>query len=460
MPPGQYRTCLAILLASAAAVGLFRLGAPGLWLDEAVSWFGSGGPWQRLVERALAGDDTGGILYSILLKPWMALAGDSEFALRLPSVCAMVALVAVMAQVGRLLWGERAALAVGALTLIHPSVLPSGRQARGYILILLFTALCLLGLAWQWLNRQRPSRLLLGIASLAVTAVHVFGVAVVAGTAVASALLDWRHLAGRQWHSRVARAARACIPFLPALLLAACWQVLINPVVHGRLAAFWVPGTVAHNNVLVFVLMLLPALAGGLVIFLGDRTARGRLAATGVLIVAAPVFCAPSLASMLVLGGHNFVAVRYAFALVPLGTLACGYAISRIPWRLAVAVLTVAGVVSLSYSASKNVYSSALRGGQEIKAATTFLKAEVHPGDRVIAVPPWAWFSLAYYGIRTTTTPPAAVDGLSMTTAVPRESGVTWTVVFNPEDRTSARAARATTRRFGTLEVARTATDR
>jgi hypothetical protein len=84
-----------------------------------VSWFNSFGTWQRVFERAVAGDDTGGILYAVLLKAWMAGAGDSELALRLPSVCAMVALVGVLYAVALLLWNRRTALAVGRRTPEH-----------------------------------------------------------------------------------------------------------------------------------------------------------------------------------------------------------------------------------------------------------------------------------------------------------------------------------------------------
>src|SRR3954469_10079045 len=78
---------------------LYRLDAQSLWLDE-------GGTWSEVTGRtgkgwlALLGElwskDAGYPLYHILLKIWVAVAGDSEWALRFPSALAGAATVAVM----------------------------------------------------------------------------------------------------------------------------------------------------------------------------------------------------------------------------------------------------------------------------------------------------------------------------------------------------------------------------
>src|SRR5215213_11727258 len=78
---------------------LYRLGAQSLWLDE-------GGTWSEVTGRtgkgwlALFGElwskDAAYPLYHILLKIWVTVAGDSEWALRFPSALAGAAAVAVM----------------------------------------------------------------------------------------------------------------------------------------------------------------------------------------------------------------------------------------------------------------------------------------------------------------------------------------------------------------------------
>src|SRR3954471_17834477 len=78
---------------------LYRLGAQSLWLDE-------GGTWSEVTGRtgkgwlALLGElwskDAAYPLYHILVKAWVTLVGDSEWALRFPSALAGAATVAVL----------------------------------------------------------------------------------------------------------------------------------------------------------------------------------------------------------------------------------------------------------------------------------------------------------------------------------------------------------------------------
>jgi hypothetical protein len=443
---------LTAVLAAAAGLGSLRLGTPPLSLDEAVSWFNSSGTWARLYAQAVGGHDLGGILHSAALKLAMKVTGDSEVALRLLSVAAMVGLVAAMAATARALWDERAAIGVAVVTLIHPSVLASGRQARGYVLVLLFTGLCLLGLAWQWRGMRRASRVVLACASLAVASTHVLGAAVVAGVAAASAAFEWsRHsVAG----GRVAQAARSLVPFVPALVFVAAWQAVIRSTVDRRLTAFWIQGSWLENYGVVALLLIVPLAAGAAIVARGDRSRRGRFVVAGLAVVAAPVVCVPGMLSVLARGGHNFVTVRYFYALIPLGTLACGYAISRLTPRTCAWLLLVAGAVSVSYAASKHLYSPIPRGGQDVRAAAAFLRQAAPPAERVVVVPEWEWCTLAYYGVGTVATPPDAVRRVSW--LLPTADAQSWTVMFEPHDAGDALASPSARRwNFGTLQIVR-----
>jgi uncharacterized membrane protein len=75
----------------AAVLRLFRLGSQSLWVDEVFSWMSAdiGKPWSlaHLLENVH------GPAYSLLLHVWGGIAGDSEWALRLPSAILGVALV-------------------------------------------------------------------------------------------------------------------------------------------------------------------------------------------------------------------------------------------------------------------------------------------------------------------------------------------------------------------------------
>src|SRR5258706_10207541 len=78
----------ALLFILALALRLYRLDAQSLWLDEGGTWAEvTGKGWLALLaelwSRAAAYP-----LYHVLLKAWVGVAGDSEWALRFPSALA------------------------------------------------------------------------------------------------------------------------------------------------------------------------------------------------------------------------------------------------------------------------------------------------------------------------------------------------------------------------------------
>ncbi|GAB4191126.1 MAG: glycosyltransferase family 39 protein [Roseiflexaceae bacterium] len=97
-------TCLAGF-ALALVLRLYRLDAQSLWLDEGGTWAEvTGRGWGALLAD-LINPDAAYPLYHLLLKGWIALAGDSVWALRFPSALAgalaVVALVLAADEVGR-----------------------------------------------------------------------------------------------------------------------------------------------------------------------------------------------------------------------------------------------------------------------------------------------------------------------------------------------------------------------
>lgn len=85
----------------ALALRLYRLGAQSLWLDEGATWAEvTRQSWGRLLADLLS-PDAAYPLYHLLLKAWIAAAGDSEWALRFPSALAgAAAVVALMLAAG------------------------------------------------------------------------------------------------------------------------------------------------------------------------------------------------------------------------------------------------------------------------------------------------------------------------------------------------------------------------
>jgi len=161
------------ILLLAASVRLWNLGGQSLWMDEAFSCLLATLPlptaWQATITDAVHPP-----LYYLLLRPWLALAGHSEFALRLPSALAGVLTVALLLRAGRAWLGSAAARWAALLLALNPFHVWYSQEARMYTLLGLL-ALATLMAFWQALHSRhlRAWAILAGFSALAY-AVHYF----------------------------------------------------------------------------------------------------------------------------------------------------------------------------------------------------------------------------------------------------------------------------------------------
>ena len=111
--------------------------------DESATWDASRRPIEELF--ALAGNIDGVLLpYYAFMHYWVAVFGDSEFALRAPSMLAMIATVGVTTLLARWLFSARVALVAGLLLAVIPAVTRYGQEARPYGIALLLSAVATL----------------------------------------------------------------------------------------------------------------------------------------------------------------------------------------------------------------------------------------------------------------------------------------------------------------------------
>ncbi len=89
-------------------------------------------------------DDVHGPLYTFVLYLWTAVAGDSEWALRLPSAVFGVALVAVVARLAARWLGEETAVPAAWLAAGSPFLVWYAQEARNYTQLMLCAALATL----------------------------------------------------------------------------------------------------------------------------------------------------------------------------------------------------------------------------------------------------------------------------------------------------------------------------
>lgn len=139
---------LSSLMLLALVIGVKGIGATNLWLDEANSWRVATLPWSGMLDNLRASPL--GPFYFALLKLWVGVFGDSEAALRMPSLLAGVLLVPATYAIGERALSRRAALLGAALVALSPLHLYFSREARMYMPLALLAALCMLAyLRWR-----------------------------------------------------------------------------------------------------------------------------------------------------------------------------------------------------------------------------------------------------------------------------------------------------------------------
>ena len=175
----------------------------GLWYDELYSAEVAPLPVRDLVRAVVRGEGTIPYLrdappsynapYYLVAHLWLAVTGlvPDEVGLRLLSLLAACAgVAAATAGVGRLA-GSRVALVFGLVVAANPLVVEYATEAQGYGLVLLGSGLLLLAFA-RWVDRRPAAALLVGLAAAGTGLAHWFGLLLLAGVAVAAAVLRRR----------------------------------------------------------------------------------------------------------------------------------------------------------------------------------------------------------------------------------------------------------------------------
>ncbi len=120
----------------ALTLGLIRLGAQPLWYDELFTRDTAAGSWGDIWGAARE-TEAPHLVYYGLLKPWLAVAGTSEWELRLPSVLFGALAAGATAVLGRRLFGRLAGLVAGLALAASSFFVSWSQQARGYTLAVL-----------------------------------------------------------------------------------------------------------------------------------------------------------------------------------------------------------------------------------------------------------------------------------------------------------------------------------
>lgn len=378
----------------ALVLGLIRLGAPSLWIDEAITARGVRDlPVVDIVDRQYH------TLHYLVLKPWVALAGTSEVALRVPSVLGTVLSCALVVVLGRKLFDRRVALVAGVLLAVSPFVVKWSQQARGYTLGLAVALAATLLLLRALERGSRASWAIYGLSFSALVVWHpVVGVLLAPAHVVLVA----------QRRERV--MPHGLLAGVIVLVLAVPWAAIVAMRSTGEgVAMNWLTFPNAETGVRALLdvsgaagVGLALAIVGVGVLRRTDRSSLGFWLGTWAL--------APFVVSLLVSVVRPIYLDRYLMVASPAFALLGAVALTELPRRLrvvgatAVAVATGIGLV-LWYA---SVADDGNWRGENWRAAVAAVLARQDEADAIV-VAPWSSAPAAvYYGAEPADTSTAA----------------------------------------------------
>ncbi len=210
---GVWRWMPAGVFAVALALGLIRLGAQPLSFDEEFTRDTATRSWSGIWDAA-RDTEAPHLVYYALMKPWLAVFGESEWALRLPSVLFGALAAGATATLGRRLFGELAGLVAGLALATSSYFVYWSQAARGYTLAVLLATVATYAFV-RACEQRSTAWWAIWAASLAAAGwVNVFAFSVVAAHVAAFLLFSPRP----PLRAPVIAACAALAAFLPQLV--------------------------------------------------------------------------------------------------------------------------------------------------------------------------------------------------------------------------------------------------
>jgi mannosyltransferase len=368
--------------AVALVLGLIRLGAPSFWVDEAFTW--------AEMKYSLADklDVQYHFLHLVLMEPWAAIFGDSEFALRLPSVLGAMFAAGLLVVLANRLFERRVALIAGLLLAASPFIVKWSQQARAYSL---FVALCLAAMLFLLRAFERETRGAWAASGVALSAVIVWQPAAAVLMLPAFAVLLVQHRERVLPHGLLAGVVVA--------VLAVPWAAVTAMRSTGEGASInWIefPTAELAGRALLDVsgaagLGLLLAAVGLWVLTRSGRAAHAVWLGTWAL---GPFALALLISTLKPIYLDRFlIGAAPAFAL--LAALALTGVRPMLRWVGAGAVVAATAVGLAQWYAPKD---GGNWRGEDWRAATQTVLALQKPGDDIVVVPWWARRGAEYYG--------------------------------------------------------------
>lgn len=380
-------------------LALAFLAQQSMWIDEWFTQARATDNWEVLIANVIASERRPPLHY-VLVKLWIQLAGETEYAMRLLSIAAVLVSGALLYALGRRLLGKTAATWALWLVALSPFWLLYGRMIRAYSLTMAL-ALLLTWLLLQVLRRGGLWWLGYVAAGIALLYTDYSGLAVVAAHGL-YVLVTTRSLRRGQvvgWFAAAAAVGLAFVPWLTVMAAQAARDVRVTDLAGGpvgfvlKLATpFFVWG--AGESIYPWhPLGLLGAVAAGLLWLWGLVAAfRSRRDCFWLLLwsFAMPLLFTATLLTLIATDITFLNAAARSPAAAPFFYLAAANGIAAVRWRWlrwAAAALVFAGFLA----ATVNYF----RGEQLLnpiyvvpaRAAAAELAQSAGPNDLILAEP-------------------------------------------------------------------------
>jgi len=452
VPP---RIAVPALMALHALLAGFGLGRESLWLDEVMSVEMATGSWEVLRGWFIMLPEQHP-LYYMVLRPWLALFGTSDLALRSLSLLFGVASVGGIYLLGRRVFDDAVGVVSSALLAVSPFWIYYSQEGRMYtLLVLLAIAASLLWLDYQEKLRRGDHASLLAYWVVGILGMytHIFFAFVVMGHALASALRD------DAWRKNGAEGLKLGLPVLVGYLP---WLILVlthMPEGQGwkdiRHVIFGIPYTLVRfavgygellanyrwqERIVELLQANAPVLAlavatHGLLFLLGAaqaarlRRTRKAFVASGLLL---PLFLPLAISPVVLLSGERYFMVVLPIYLLILasGLMVAVRSLERPGVRRVAAGGLVLGFAVLS---ARTVYAHHFEPdfGKEQWEEVVQAMADSPPGTPVVVTPTQSINTLRYHVSEGTVLDPRAWDGQELD---PSPTGEMWLVVARLED--------------------------
>jgi mannosyltransferase len=363
-------------------LGTIRLSSPSLWVDEAFT--------ARAVHLSLADLMTGQLhwLYYSIERPWTAVFGTSEIALRFPSVLGAAVASGLLVVVGRKLFDRRVAVVSGALLAVNPFVVKWSQQARGYTLLLGLSLVALILLLRALERSSRRAWVEYGVVFAAVFVWHpVSGLVLVP----AHALLVYQRRERFLPHGLVAG--------VPILALAAPWVAQIALRTSGEDSGtawltFPTAGTTGR------AVLDISGIAGvGVVLGIAGIVSLRHMGRTDLAVWLGVWAATPFVVALVVSLLRPVFLDRYLIVAAPAFALLGGVVLVRMAARLRLALLVI--VIAATGLALFYWYSPRDDGnwrGEDWRSAVREVQARRTSGTPIVVAPYWAHAAPEYYG--------------------------------------------------------------